>query len=475
MNPSDNKNPHTLANEATRELAAFSSALRFEDLPSEVVAMARTCVLDTLGCCLFGATLTSVGKLAALVADENCGGQSAVFGLPLRTSASNAALINAASAHAFQLDEIHIEATLHPGSLAVPAALALAEAHGGLSGRELIAAIVAGYEVGLRVGLTAKGGMFARGFHNQGTTGVFVAAATAARLLQLDAKQTQHALGLAGSQAAGLMAVQEGAMAKGFHSGRAAQSGVYAAKLARLGYTGIPDVLEAQYGGFLSSLVGDCPHAALTADLGARWEILKVGFKPAPASNGSITAMAALDEIMRRHQLSAGDIESVTAHVSTNTLHHCGWEYDPAKVQGVLAAQMNLRYGMAVMALERCATVAQFTEGKMRDPIIFDFVRRVKVELEPAFDAGGGKHRVACRAVVVCRNGVRHEAQVLFRKGSHEDPMAAAEIEEKFTDLADKTVSASIARRIVDTVSKLDRLDNSNALTQLLEVRAAGQ
>ena len=453
---------------ATRRLAEFAATLRFEDLPAAVVDKARTCVLDTLGCCIFGATLGPMQKLAAMVAGENCGNQSAVFGFALRTSAANAALINAASAHAFQLDEIHIEATLHPGSLAVPVALAIAESNGGEAGRDVITALVAGYEVGLRVGLTAKGGMFARGYHNQGTTGAFVAAATAARLLKLDADQTQHALGLAGSQAAGLMAVQEGAMAKGFHSGRAAQSGIYAAKLAKLGYTGIPDVLEANYGGFLSSLVGEYELAPLTADLGSRWEILKVGFKPAPASNGSIVAMAALDEIMREHALTAADIETVTAHVSTNTLHHCGWDYDPAKIQGVLAAQMNLRYGMAVMALERQATVAQFTEVKMRDPVILDFVRRVNVELEPKFDGSGGKHRVACRAEVVCRSGARHAAEVLYRKGSFEDPMSDGEIGEKFMDLAAKSIAATTAQRIATTVAKLDTLENSNALTDLL-------
>ncbi len=111
---------------ATRTLADFSSALSFGDLPAAVIEKAKTCVLDTLGCCLFGATLPPVRKLAAMLKDENCGGQSAAFGFHYRTSASHAALINAASAHAFQLDEIHIEATLHPGSLAVPAVLALA-------------------------------------------------------------------------------------------------------------------------------------------------------------------------------------------------------------------------------------------------------------------------------------------------------------------------------------------------------------
>lgn len=452
----------------TEKLAAFASALTFENLPAAVVEKVKTCILDTFGCCLYGSTLPSVRTLTNMLMEEHCGRQSTAFGFPVLTSASHAALINGASAHAFQLDEIHIEATLHPGSLAVPAVFALAEAQGGVTGRELITAVVAGYEVGIRVGLAAKGAMFARGFHNQGTTGVFVAAAAAARLLRLDAAQTRHALGIAGSQAAGLMAVQEGAMTKGFHSGRAAQSGVYAAKLARLGYTGIPDVLEAPYGGFLSSLAGDYTQQTLTGELGARWETLRVGFKPAPASNGSITAMAALDEIMRAHALAADDIESVTAFVSTNTLHHCGWEYDPDKVQGVLAAQMNLRYGMAVMALERRATVREFADEKLRDPAILDFIRRVRVELEPAFDAAGGRHRVACRARVVCRNKAHYEAQVLYRKGSHEDPMSGAELNGKFIALACAAVTPEAAQQIAWASAGLERNGDACDFMQLL-------
>ena len=149
--------------------------------------------------------------------------------MPLRTSASLAALLNGASAHAFQLDEIHLKSTLHPGSLALPAAFALAEID-----RPCTIPVNFCDGVGIQSGIRwscAKGGMFKSGFHNQGTTGVFVAAAAAARILRVDKHQMQHALGIAGSQAAGLMAVQDGAMTKSFHSGRAAQSGVYAARL----------------------------------------------------------------------------------------------------------------------------------------------------------------------------------------------------------------------------------------------------
>jgi 2-methylcitrate dehydratase PrpD len=453
----------------TRQLAQFVSSLRFEELPSEVVDKAKLCILDTLGCCIFGAALPSVGKLAAMVTAEGGDGRASAFGLPLKTSASLAALLNGTSAHAFQLDEIHLESTLHPGSLALPAAFALAEVERTVGGRELITALVAGYEVGIRIGLAAKGGMFKTGFHNQGTTGVFVAAAAAAHILRLDAQQTQHALGIAGSQAAGLMAVQDGAMTKSFHSGRAAQSGVYAAQLARLGYTGIPDVLEADYGAFFSSFVDDWSEPALTEGLGSQWHILRVGFKPAPASNGSITAMTAIDRIMREHELSADDIATVTAFVSDNTLHHCGWPYEGDRIQSVLSAQMNLRYGIAVMAMERGYGVVQFDESKIRDPEILKFIGRIRVEHEPKFEGENGRYRVACRLVVKLRDGTERETTVLYRRGSPEDPMTREQLTEKFRTLTQR-IGEPTSARIAQVVSRIDERENRAELSQLLTV-----
>jgi 2-methylcitrate dehydratase PrpD len=453
--------------ESTRQLAEFSSSLSFEQLPSEVVAKAKLCILDTLGCCIFGASLPSVKKLTAMAKAERAATDAAVFGTPLRTSPSLAALVNGTSAHAFQLDEIHIESTLHPGSLALPAAFALAETSGAATGRDLIAALVAAYEVGIRVGLAAKGGMFTSGFHNQGTTGVFVAAAAAARILRLDARQTQQALGIAGSQAAGLMAVQDGAMTKSFHSGRAAQSGVYAAQLARSGYTGIPDVLDGSYGTFFSAFLDAWSEQALTEGLGSRWNILRVGFKPAPASNGSITAMTAIDTIMREHALAAGDIETIAAFVSNNTLHHCGWPYEADRIQSVLSAQMNLRYGIAVMALERKAGAEQFQEQKIRDPEILKFVARIRVEHEPKFEGENGRYRVACRLRVECKNGAEHESVVLYRKGSPEDPMTETQLVEKFRTLTNG-FDRNKSERIAELVSCLEDCDSLAGLSRLL-------
>ncbi len=451
----------------TQRLAQFSSSLRFEQLPDEVVSKAKLCILDTLGCCIFGASLEPVKKLATMVAAEGCVASATVFGMPLRTSAALAALVNGTSAHAFQLDEIHLESTLHPGSLALPAAYAVAETDQKIGGRDLVTAIVAANEVGIRIGLAAKGGMFKSGFHNQGTTGVFVAAAAAARIFGLDAHQTRHAFGIAGSQAAGLMAVQDGAMTKSFHSGRAAQSGVYAAQLARLNFTGIPDVLEAPYGAFFSSFVDDWSESLLTEGLGTRWETLRIGFKPAPASNGSITAMTAIDNVMRENKLTAADIDTITAYVSDNTMRHCGWPYEPERVQSVLSAQMNLRYGIAVMALERQNGVEQFQTSKICDPEILKFIARIHVDHEPKFEGENGRYRVACRLVVRVTDGKEYETTVLYRKGSPEDPMSVEQLMDKFRSLT-KGIQRRGLEQIVETVFHIEDCKNLAAFSRLL-------
>ncbi len=458
---------HSASAGTTRRLAEFSAALTFDDLSPEVVSKAKLCVLDTLGCCIFGASLEPLRKLTDMAASEGCAERATIFGNTLRTSPGLAALVNGTSAHAFQLDEIHLESTLHPGSLALPAGFAVAEALPSVSGKELLAAMIASYEVGIRVGLAAKGGMFKSGFHNQGTTGVFIAAAAAAHVLGLTAQRTQQALGIAGSLAAGLMAVQDGAMTKSFHSGRAAQSGVYAAQLAQRDYTGIPDVLDGGYGTFFSAFLDDWSMAPLTEGLGTHWHTLRVGFKPAPASNGSITAMSAIDAIMCEHGLQAADIERVTAHVSDNTLHHCGWPYEADRIQSVLSAQMNLRYGVAVTALERSSGVAQFQNDKIRDPQILQFIERIHVAHEPKFEGENGRYRVACRLVVGCKSGATYEKTVLYRKGSPEDPMSENELRDKFERLAEK-IGPKKSGQLIAMVSDLESVENVKEVARLV-------
>src|SRR5207247_4712997 len=169
----------------------------------------KASILDSLGCCIFGVTLPWTKMLIDLVAEEGGNPRAHVIGTALSTGVSQAVLIGATAGHGFEMDDIHAAAHLHAGSLALPTALALAQTQRNVDGRALIAAIAAGYEVGYRVSLAATGKLFMRGFHFQGACGPFVAAATAANLLHLSPEAARHALGIAGSFGAGLMAAQD--------------------------------------------------------------------------------------------------------------------------------------------------------------------------------------------------------------------------------------------------------------------------
>jgi 2-methylcitrate dehydratase PrpD len=453
-----------LLEHATRDLARFGAGLAYDDLPREVVERIKLCVLDSIGCTLFGATLPWTRKVADFAMSEAARPIASIAGLGQKTSVSLAALVNGTAGHAFELDDIHKESIVHMGSLATPVAFAFAEARGA-SARDVIAAMTAGYEIGARVGNAATMSLFFRGFHPQGTSGAFAAAATAAHMLQLDPNRFQHALGIVGSQAGGLMAAQEGAMVKRFHSGRAAQSGVYAASLAAADFTGITDVLEAPYGGYLTCYSNEPNAARLTAGLGATWETLNVGYKPHASVTSIHTALDGLAQIMREHALKAADIERVETGLSPMTHVHCAWEY---KAQGVTAAQMNLYYGLAVTALDGMAFTEQYREGRLNDPAILDFIRRIGAHVDPEIEGMGAPFRHAARVKVRARDGREFEKLLLHRRGSPEQPLAPEEIEYKFRHVVSPCLAQPAIDRIVELVAKLETLADLSELITLV-------
>ncbi len=455
-----------LAN-ATRDLAEFAAGLRFEDIPGSVVDHAKLCVLDGLGVALFGAGLPWTGHVRDLARAEGATPVASFWGTPHRGSIAQAALVNGTAGHAFEMDDIHKESIVHPNSLACPVALAFAEAAGGMTGRDVLTAIVAGYEVGTRVGNAATMALFLRGFHPQGTSGVFVAAATAGRILNLSADQMQHALGIAGSMGAGLMAAQEGAMVKRLHAGHAAQSGVQAALLAQRGFTGILDVLEAGYGGFLSSFSSKPNAERLTAGLGSAWETTQVGFKLYPSVTSIHTALDALDTVMKEQALSAGDIEKIAVGCSHMTFVHTAWPYKPA---GVTAAQMNLFYGLAVVALHRDASVRQYGEPRLADPAILGFIDRISAFEDAGLEAMGAPFRHACRLAVTTRDGRIFNHERLARRGSPEDAVGQAEIVRKFDANVRLILSEADANDLRQLVTRRDDLDTTQDLTARLSL-----
>ncbi|MCC6780607.1 MAG: MmgE/PrpD family protein, partial [Hyphomicrobiales bacterium] len=266
----------------TAGIAEFVSGLRYEAIPDEVKARIRLLMLDSLGCALYGADLPWSRILQDTLCAVDSTASCQVWGTGRKLSAPHAALVNGTQVQGFELDDVHRQGVLHVGAVVLPALFAVAETKGALSGRDFLTAAVAGYEIGPRVGICMGPEHIGQGWHSGATLGVFSAAAGAARGLGLDKEKTIHALGIAGTQAAGLMAAQYGAMVKRMHAGRSSQSGLYGALLAREGFTGIVDVLESEYGGFCTTFSRSQDRfrlEELTRGFGAVWQTLGIALK----------------------------------------------------------------------------------------------------------------------------------------------------------------------------------------------------
>ncbi len=210
----------------TRRIADFVSQLRYEQIPESVRERGKLLILDSLGCAIYGAKLEWCRILQQTFGDLDASRTTSIWGTAQTLSSTNAALINGTQVQGFELDDVHRDGVLHCGAVVLPALIAIAESHALMSGRDFLTAAIAGYEIGPRVGRCMGQEHIGQGWHSGATLGVFSAAAGAARGLKLDPEQTVHALGIAGTQAAGLMAAQYGAMVKRMHAGRSSQSGL---------------------------------------------------------------------------------------------------------------------------------------------------------------------------------------------------------------------------------------------------------
>lgn len=340
-------------NPYTRGMAQFVSDLRYERIPGEVIDRIKLLTLDSLGCALYAVDLEwsriLMRTLHALDTTASC----SVWGTSLRLSAPHAALVNGTLVQGFELDDVHRLGPLHPGSVTLPPLVAVAEIRPGLSGRDFLTAAVAGYETGPRVGICMGQEHLVQGWHSAGTLGVFSAASAAARALRLSADQTVHAIGIAGTQAAGLMAAQYGSMVKRMHVGRSAQSGLYGALLAAEGFTGITNVFESEYGGFCTTFSRSHDRfnmKELTAALGQRFETMQVSLKFYSCVSSNHTTLDAIRSMRARRPFSADEVDRVVVHGSEATVEHVGWKYRP---DGVTAAQLNLPFWRGDAAARR--------------------------------------------------------------------------------------------------------------------------
>ena len=455
-------------NADTAAMANFVAGLRYEQIPGDVVERIKLLMLDALGCAIFGTGLEwsriLIETLAAVDSSTGCG----VWGSARRLSAPHAALVNGTLVQSFELDDVHRQGVLHVGAVTLPPLLAVAELRPGMSGRDLLTAAVAGYEIGPRVGMCMGQEHIVQGWHSGATVGVFSAAAGAAAALRLPADKVVHALGIAGTQAAGLMAAQYGAMVKRMHAGRSAQSGLYGALLAEKGFTGITDVFESPYGGFCTTFSRSqdrFDRSELTAGLGERFETMRISLKFYSCVGTNHTTLDAIRLMQTRHPFGPDDVERIVVHCSQATLEHAGWTYRP---EGMTSAQLNLSYCVAVLLLEGDVFVEQFSDALIADPRRLALAAKVEAREDPAITARGSKSRHTVRVVVHLHGAAVLEETVETPRGSERHFASAGDVTAKFAKLVGRVLPPAQIDRVMTTVLDLDKLSDAGLLVQAL-------
>lgn len=449
---------------ATEPLSAFASQLRYEDLPPEVVRQASRFLLDAVGCAL-AAWREDERKAAIaqrLVEDFAAPGNSSVLGGG-RTHAALAALANGFLINATDNDDTHKRALAHIGSVVVPAALAVTEERGG-SGRNLIEALVAGYEVAARVGMAVMPTHY-RYWHSTATNGTFGAAAAAGRAMGLDRARMNAAFGLAGTQAAGLNTFFEsGDDTKSFHPGKAAFNGVLGARLAAMGMTSPPDILGHPKG-YLAAYSQEGRADILSRGLGSEWTILENGFKYFPSILASHSPIGATLGIVAQHRPDPARIAGIVVSTYATVKSH----FSSKAVDTEMAARLSVPYCVAIAVVDGTVSQRQFQPDRFRDAAVRAVMDKVEIvadeELTKLYP-----EKFPARVAVTMQDGATFHGEMHYPKGDPNNPLSDDELRAKFR--ANAAGFAGDTDALLETVENLARLPNLSALTSRL--RRAG-
>ncbi|CUJ10663.1 MmgE/PrpD family protein [Achromobacter aegrifaciens] len=443
------------------ELAAFAANLRYEDIPAPVLRRAEDLLLDCLASILAGASaraVQAIDRYAAAMGPAD--GPSEVLITRRRTTPLFAAMVNAAAAHVVEQDDVHNGSVFHPAAVVFPPALAVAQALG-RSGRDLLVASVAGYEVGIRVG-EFLGRSHYKIFHTTGTAGTLAAAVTAGRLLNLSPEEMLHALGSAGTQAAGLWEfLRDAADSKQLHTAKAAADGITAAYLAREGFTGARHILEGPQG-MAAGMSTDADPSRLCDRLGERWALAETSFKFHASCRHTHPAADALQQALRDNKLTEADIERVVAHVHQGAIDVLGPVVNP---QTVHQSKFSMGTVLALIARQGRAGLAEFDAG-LDDPGVATFRGKVEMELDPEVD-GAYPQRWIGKVTVYTRDGRKLHGRVDEPKGDPGNTLSRAEIEDKTLSLG-RYADAATEQELRGLIAAIWNLEKAERMGMLL-------
>lgn len=441
----------------TQTLSAFLAAVRYDDLPPQVIADAKLAILDWLGSALSGA-LEEPARIARTVARGFGASDEATILPEGRGSAFAAALANGVASHILEFDDVHRGSTIHGAAPIIPAALAVAEREHA-AGRTFLLATALGYEAGLRAGEAVNPSHYYY-WHPTGTAATFGAAAASGTILGLDADQMRDALGSAGTQAAGLWEFNaDGTMSKHLHPGKAALNGVLSADLAKHGFTGAGRILEGERG-FIRAMSDGGDVSRITADLGTAWKVSENWYKMHSCCGHTHTAIDTA--LLLRAEQGWGETEALQSIESIDiALYGPGYEIvREMNPRTPYQAKFSLAYVVAAALTEGRVGLAQFAPERFSPegtvvPAIHALLERTTARIDPDLTALYPA-RWPARLTLTLRDGQRLVGGSDYPRGNPENPAPLAELEDKFRDLVAPRYSADLAERAIAAVNALE-------------------
>ena len=451
---------------ATREISTFVADIRLDRLPSDVVARAKLLLLDLVGNIVRARhdAESTPPLLAAARALGVAAGNAAVFGDTARYTPAGAAFLNAALGHSLDFDDTHAAGSLHPGCPVIPAALAAGEMVGA-SGADVLAAIIAGYEVTCRVALALPAAdHYQRGFHPTATCGVFGAAAAAARVFQLDAGRVADALGIALSQAAGsLQFLANGAWTKRFQVGWASMSGLAAAALAREGFKGASEALEGKHG-FLRAYAPNPRPERVAESLGRVFELMQTAVKPYPSCRYGHAGIDAALALRSELSLQPGEIESVTLGLPESGMLLVGKPAEQkADPQNVVDGQFSGPFVIAAALASGAMTWDSY--ALLNDPVVRTLLPKIHCEHDADAQAEFPSNMAA--KLTIRARGQAFERLVRTPKGEPGNFLTDAELQGKFASLAGPILGLEQTERLVNALVGIDAAASLAAVMRL--------
>jgi 2-methylcitrate dehydratase PrpD len=454
---------------AAQIFGAFCADLEYDSLPIAVVERAKHFFIDYIAIALHASTLDSSRPIRALAAARPIPGGATLFGRPDPVHAAWAALANGMAAHSMELDDTFLPGSIHNESFVFSPALALAE-ESGASGKRFLVAVVAGFEIACRVAAALKPAVTnARGFHPTGTTGALGAAAAAGTLLGLDAAKMTAALGVACSQAAGLLEfVTDGAWTKRFHGGWASHAGMIAAELAHHGMTAPPTAIEGKFG-YLHAYSGDPLPQALAVGKGENLAIAQTAMKYYPCNYYIQSVNDAVLQLARREDLRIDAIDSVVVHtVQAAMALVCEPIEQKRRPKVMIDAQFSVPFNVALGLARKQVSFVDFTTEAFSDSEIIRLMDRVTCRVDPTLDA---QYPAAwpARVEITLTDGSTVAAAIQHAKGDPRNPLSLNEVIAKHRSIVAGIVAPSTDEAILEFILHLETKPDFSELTGILQ------